>query len=161
MSEPTKMQTNIILIACLTSLWATPPATSQQTQNSGKIWGANRNLNTNPIQPLKDAPEFPDLPPYSGKAKFVRGYIQPTDTGWISYQVSLLVKESPEEVKDWYVNAFNMYQWKILNNSKRAVTANGKTGHMCTVIINDTKQPGFKSQISVLYNVAPAKQAHH
>ena len=133
------------------------PAVSQPKQNTPNLWGAPK-TNKNNVQPLKESPDLPHLPPYSGKYKFLKGYVQSMDTGWTAYQMNYATKESQQEVKDWYQRAFNMYQWKTLHSQGPTITANCKAGHVCTVIFNNTSQPGYRSELEILYSLAPANQ---
>jgi len=141
-----------IVFVCLI---AALPSPSQVKQSSPNLWGTTNNKSTNPIQPLKEAPQLPQLPGYSGKAKFLRGYVQATDKGWTIYQINYLTKEDLHQVKDWYQNALDNYQWKTLGKTSQTITANYKDSHMCTIIVNSTSEPGYRSQFEVLYSVAP------
>ena len=141
-----------VSICCL----LTERAVGQAEQNKARFSGLNNSQERNAnIQELKDAPELPQLPSYSGKLKFLRGYIQPTGKGWTVYHVSFMTPEEPLKVKDWYENALTMYQWKILNSAGQTITANHKDGHMCTLIFNPCTKPGFRTRMGLFYSLAP------
>jgi hypothetical protein len=131
------------------------PVICQPQQNQSKLWGTSHQANNANIQLLKEAPELPQLPSYSGNPKFLRGYMQPTGKGWVVYHVSFLTKEEPTQVKDWYQSTLSMYQWKILSSGSCTLTANHKDGHMCTLLFNPTTKRGYHTQLGVFYSVAP------
>jgi hypothetical protein len=132
----------------------------QSATNPPNLWGAqNKNINTT-VQFLKEAPDLPQLPAYSGKSKFLQGCLQPTERGWTNYQMSYLAKEAPLEVKDWYQNVFNSYQWKTIHAGQQSLSANHKDGHVCTVIVNNATEAGYRTQLRVYYNQAPPHGVH-
>jgi hypothetical protein len=144
-------------VAALSVQFIALPSLGQPKQQASKLWGVRKIENLN-IRPLREIPDFPGLPAYSGQTKFEKGSEQDQENGGITYQVRFLVKETPEEVRDWYANAFRMYQWKPHTNSRVCVCATYKDGNMCTVLINATKRAGFKSLINLSYNVASSSR---
>lgn len=155
---PGQQLTRIGLLA-LTSLtlclWTTPVnSQAQQFFSSSRPENASADRNAN-IAQLKEPPELPQLPSYSGKLKFLRGYTQPTGKGWTVYHIKYLTQEDPIKVKGWYENALSMYQWKILNSAGQTITANHKDGHMCTLIFNPTTKPGYRTHLGMFYSQAP------
>jgi hypothetical protein len=107
------------------------------------------------IQAMKSMPVLQDLPAYTGKYKFQRGHVQQTESGHVVYQVNLLAKENPDEVKKWYQAALDMWQWKTTHSSPQAITALHKDNHTCTIIINPAVEPGYATDIGIYYNQAP------
>jgi len=104
----------------------------------------------------KDVPDLPDLPSYSGKPKFIRGYME-DNNGYTVYQMSFLTKEDPQEVKNWYHNALHMYQWKIWNEKSQTITATHKDGHVCTITVNACNESGYHTNLGINFNQAPPK----
>ena len=135
-------------------LWLAPAEGQPQQFAASSRAESNIDRNAN-IEQLKEPPELPQLPSYSGKLKFLRGYTQPTGKGWVVYHVKYLTQEDPVKVKDWYENALAMYQWKILNSAGQTITANHKDGHMCTLIFNPTTKPGYRTHLGMFYSQAP------
>ena len=136
------------------------PAGGQPQQFAGNLRPANSTIDRNAnIEQLKEPPELPQLPSYSGKLKFLRGYTQPTAKGWVVYHIKYLTQEDPAKVKGWYENALAMYQWKILNSAGQTITANHKDGDMCTLIFNPTTKPGFRTHMGMFYSQAPQRPA--
>jgi hypothetical protein len=162
-----KLHQGILTSAAIVCCSALLPAAAQSPQgqyrqNTGNMWGAPAKTKTNEnIQMLKDSPELPQLPSYSGKSKFYHGYVQPAEKGWTNYQLTYFIKEPPIEVKDWYQSAFNSYQWTTIRASSQTLSANHKDGHICSVVINRTNEPGYKTLLSLYYNLAPSKTASH
>jgi hypothetical protein len=155
-SRQLQSQLSLYAIAtCLSNLIAAP-VFGQVQQYQNNAWGSKTALDRNAnIQQLKDTPELPQLPSYSGKLKFLRGYCQPSGKGWTVYQISFLTKEDPPKVKDWYENALGMYKWKILSSAGQTLTANHKDGHICTIIFNPTTMPGFRTRLGMFFSQAP------
>jgi hypothetical protein len=134
------------------------PPTNSQPQQFASTSRAQSFIEKNAnIEQLKQPPELPQLPSYSGKMKFVRGYTQPTEKGWVVYHIKYLTQEDPTKVKEWYENALAMYQWKILNSAGQTITANHKDGDMCTLIFNPTTKPGFRTHMGMFYSQAPQR----
>lgn len=162
MTRSSLIQCLVFVSAAVLFSTAAPSAQSQVSQNNAQPGGTRRNDPKNEhIQPLKEAPELPQLPAYSGKSKFFQGYVQPTERGWVTYQLSYYVKEAPRDVRDWYQNAFNSYQWTTMRAGAQSLSANHKDGHICTVTINTTKEPGYQTQLALFYNQAPNRGIQH
>jgi len=110
------------------------------------------------ISLMKEPPVLPGLPNYTGVSKFVNGYVQPTEKGYVVYQISLLTKEQPEQVRNWYYDAFNMWQWKIMCAGDQVLTAQNKDDNLCTIAVNHAvEQPGYATAVRIYYNQAPPK----
>jgi len=148
-------QSQLGLAFCLLSLTALP-ALSQN-------WGVNKNQ---PVETggesrlsepkaLKEQPDLPQLPAYSGKSKFQNGTVQSNAEGWTVYTMNILAEEKPEEVRNWYQNAFNMYQWKIPSSAPLTLSAEQKNGNSCYIMVNPIREPVYKSRVKMTYMVAP------
>jgi hypothetical protein len=131
------------------------PAFAQQTQWQNN-WGLQQKASTENMQKLKEQPELPQLPSYSGKTKFVQGCVQTDDKGRSTYQFDLLTKEHPQQVKDWYQNAFNMYKWQMIDASTSSMTADAPNGNSCTIMVHASDTPGYSSQLDITYTVTPS-----
>jgi hypothetical protein len=112
----------------------------------------------NNMQALQESPELPQLPSYTGKSKLMRGWVQQLENGRTTYQLLYVVKEAPLDVKDWYQNVFTAYQWSILHSGTQTVNATHKDGHVCTVIVNESTEPGYQTELKLYYNLAPSRQ---
>lgn len=104
------------------------------------------------IDPLKDKVELPNLPEFTGHAKFIMGTMHPTDKG-PSYVQHFAAKEDHKLVLDWYKNTLNMYGWKITFADNQVVTAEMK-GANCAVSVNDCtgRKDGMNSEIEIDYS---------
>lgn len=150
-------QSQLGLALCLTSLTSLPALSEP--------WGFNNNNqqqtqsgNTSALssaQQLKEQPELPQLPTYSGKSKFAHGVVQSNQEGWTVYRLSILTQEKPQEVRDWYQNTFNMYQWTTTSTAGTSLSAEQKNGSTCSVIVNPVQEANFKSEIRISYMQAP------
>lgn len=149
-------QSQLGLALCLLSLTASPALSqtwgsnnnNRSTQNGGENGFGN-------AQQLKEQPELPQLPTYSGKCKFAHGLVQSNAEGWTIYKLSILTQEKPDEVRNWYQNTFNMYQWKTLGTVGTTLSAEQKNGNSCYIIVNPVREPVYKSEIRISYMVAP------
>jgi len=128
------------------------PKTYKRQQTAGNTPKHNEN-----IQQLKQPLELPNLPTYSGKARFMRGYTQTTEAGYTTYQMNFLAKEDMGQVKNWYQNTFNIYQWKMQHAGQQNLVAKHDDGHICTIVVNPTVEPGYHTQLNIYYTEAPTK----
>jgi hypothetical protein len=152
----------IKMSACLFCLTVSPALC--QSGSSPVNWGLNNNQirssalinNFSKPQALKDQPELPQLPEYSGKYKFQTGFVRSNPEGWTVYSLSLLTQENASEVMTWYQNTFNMYQWKNLRLTPVSVSAEQKNGDTCFITVNAIKEPLYRSKLKVCFTVAPA-----
>lgn len=148
-----------IWLTCAVSLasYCFSRAQAQPSPPQNKPWGLNINRQSEGFtgQILKDVPDLPKLPAYSGKTKFLRGRVYTNDRGWVVYNINSLSKEEPSEIIQWYQSAFNMYQWKTLHVSRQNIGADQKDGTFCNVTLNSTNEPGYHTRISISYTLPP------
>ena len=134
-----------------------PSVLCQSPQGSNTQWGLNKGQNSGgSSERLKEAPELPQLPVYSGKSKFVQGTVQKNEEGWLVYRIDCLTKEPPKEVLGWYRNAFNMYQWSTFHAGGTTITAGQKNGNMCSIIVSTSAEPGYPSKLAISYSIPPS-----
>lgn len=131
-------------------------ALPQETKIPKIPWAQNKKENDfSQPQPLRDQPELPQLPSYSGKSRFLAGHVQSNPEGWIVYSVKYETKEPAQDVRDWYQNAFNMYQWNTTQSGGTVVGAEQKNGNTCSVRVQPTRDPVYLSKVELSYTVAP------
>ncbi|MBC7996726.1 MAG: hypothetical protein IAF58_02215 [Leptolyngbya sp.] len=82
---------------------------------------------------LKDKVDLPDLPSYTGKAKFTNGYVESDAKGGPRYSMSFSAQEPEGQILDWYENVFRMYKWKNIKRDEIHVAATHKDGHYASV----------------------------
>ncbi len=129
------------------------PASAAPGDTQRNIWGSNVNK---PVeQSLKEVPELPQLPTYSGKSKLISGTVQNNDDGWVVYSFYLLTQEEPTQVMQWYQSALKNYQWKTLSANRGNITADQKNGNLCSITIGPSAEPGFKSTLQMVYSIPP------
>jgi hypothetical protein len=145
----------LVIMHCLTA----SSASGAPAQPQNNAWGAKNGHNGFTGQQLKEQPELPQLPTYSGKCKFLNGFVQTNEEGWVVYSINYLTKEAPEAVCTWYRNAFNMYQWTTLHAGGPTITADQKNGNMCSIMVNATREPGYRSKLEISYSIAPQDSA--
>jgi hypothetical protein len=137
--------------------WA-DPVNRVQTQN---LNNAPRLPSTRPAeadkeyatQKLLQPVEIPNLPAYSGRAKFIEGLRYPNDTSGQRLGMTYAVPEDADQVLDWYRTALKNYSWNVLNFSPGAKSITAvKDGNTFTLQINEgAKQPGYRTVMVLSY----------
>lgn len=147
---------NLPALAQLPAQKAYPP-TKSATGTSMQKPQRKGGLQTTPpndwaIEPLKDKVDLPNLPNFTGHAKFIMGTVHPSDKG-PSYVMHFATKEDHKLVLDWYKNTLNMYGWKITFADGQVVTAQLKNAN-CAVSVNDCtgRRDGNNSEIEIDYS---------
>ncbi|HEY9715051.1 MAG TPA: hypothetical protein V6C72_16395 [Chroococcales cyanobacterium] len=136
----------LAVIAVLSSL--SEPAFAQPKQNFG---ASQKKGNPLKVDDLKQAPQLPDLPDFTGHSHFVVGTVQPGPQG-PSYIERFLAKEEKSMVIDWYKNTLNMYKWTITGNNATMVAAE-KEGSWVVISVADcgaSKAPD-RTELSISY----------
>lgn len=108
------------------------------------------------VDALKEKVDLPDLPAYSGKSKFVGGYVEAGAKGGTRYDMTFEAEESESQILDWYDNVFRMYKWKKIDRAQTSVSASHKEGHYATVSTNSVllKDGKTRCRISLHYKLA-------
>lgn len=118
-----------------TSVLAQTPTQKNAPKPTKRVSGIQYNQpNDWVIEPLKDKVDLPNLPSFTGHAKFVTGSIHPSDKG-SSYVQVFVAKEDRKLVFDWYKNTLSMYKWKITFADGQFITAELKNAR-CAVAVN-------------------------
>ena len=102
---------------------------------------------------LRDKVDLPDLPAFTGKAKFVTGTIEQSSKGGPRYQMTFEAEEPQAQVIDWYDNVFRMYKWKDIKRSSSAVSATHKEGHFASISTDSVVRPGTNSRAHSSFTV--------
>ncbi|CAN5623400.1 hypothetical protein BH10CYA1_BH10CYA1_42670 [soil metagenome] len=100
---------------------------------------------------LTNKVDLPNLPDFTGQAKFIGGLVHQADRG-THYVQHFTTKQDSKLVLDWYLNTLNMYKWKINYSDKQSI-ASKQGGATCSIFvqdISDRKSP-YKSDIEINY----------
>lgn len=104
---------------------------------------------------LKSMPQLRMMPEYTGKGvKFVSGMTYPNFKTGTCYTIRLQMKEPVSQVQQWYVGAFEMTGWKVSpsqTTSQLVVAQHTKEPIACSIMLNPTAAPGFKTQVTIKY----------
>jgi hypothetical protein len=153
-------QSRIVLAVCLLSWLALPGQCENWTTNT---WGA-KVLNQvdgggrmGELQVLKEMPDLPQLPNYSGKCKLEGACVRSSSDGWSVFDISLLVKESPVDVCSWYQNAFNMYRWQTMRGGILTIKGEQSNGNSCVVSVNPIRDPNYMCKLKICFTVSPTQ----
>lgn len=100
---------------------------------------------------LANKVDLPNLPDFTGQAKFVSGLVHQAERG-THYVQHFTTKQDSKLVLDWYLNTLNMYKWKINYSDSQSIAS--KLGpSTCAVFVRDIsgqKSP-YKSEIEINY----------
>ncbi len=89
-----------------------------------------------PPDNLKDKVNLDGVPEYTGKARFLNGLVYDrVGKQGANYVMTFNVKETKDQVKDWYQSVFQMYNWKINYKDQDSIMATNKDGNNCIVQI--------------------------
>ncbi len=100
---------------------------------------------------LANKVDLPNLPDFTGQAKFVSGLVHQAERG-THYVQHFTAKQDAKLVLDWYLNTLNMYKWKI-NYSDSQSIASKLGGSTCAVLVRDIsgQKTPYKSEIEINY----------
>ncbi len=111
------------------------------------------------LEQLRDKVDLPDLPAYTGKAKFVMGNVEQSAKGGPRYSMVFEAEEPQSQVIEWYDNVFRMYKWKNIDRATSSVSATHKDGHFASISTDSIVKPGasaakIRSSFTVRYQMA-------
>jgi hypothetical protein len=111
------------------------------------------------LDQLRDKVDLPDLPMYTGKAKFVSGTVEQGAKGGPRYSMVFEAEEPQSQVIDWYDNVFRMYKWNGIQKSTSSVSASHKEGHYASIssdaiVRTNVSSPKIHSSFTVHYQMA-------
>lgn len=152
----------VVSLFCLASFQMHTHAQNQQSPRPGLLPNGRMNVpfksshpQTHNVERLKDKVDLPDLPAYTGRAKFKGGFIEAAAKGGPRYEMTFEAQEPRSQVIDWYANVLRMYNWKTLNRSEGSIVGQHKNGHLCTVTAHRyVRKTGETCEFSVLFQVA-------
>jgi hypothetical protein len=87
---------------------------------------------------LKEKVSLPNLPEYTGKAKFLRGLIYnhiKNEKQGPAYVMNFNAKETQAQVHEWWLNSLRQYRWNITYTSPDVVQGTDKDGATCIIQI--------------------------
>jgi hypothetical protein len=87
---------------------------------------------------LKDKVSLPNVPEYTGKAKYLHGLVYShinNQKQGPAYVMCFNAKESIPQVRDWWLASLRQYRWNITYTSKDVVQGSDKDGSTCIIQI--------------------------
>jgi hypothetical protein len=108
---------------------------------------------THKLDQLKDKVDLPDLPSFTGKAKFVTGTVEQSAKGGPRYSMTFEAEEPQNQVIDWYDNVFRMYKWANIQKATTSVSAVHKEGHFASVSTDAVVKTGGNARIHSSFTV--------
>lgn len=100
---------------------------------------------------LSREPELPNLPHYSGQAKFIACTVMPGSRGGATYALSYSCKDAPDQILQWWKQALAGDKWSIGNVRGDTFLTATKQGNFLNVVISRPTKPGSKCDMNILY----------
>ncbi len=100
---------------------------------------------------LANKVDLPNLPEFTGQAKFLRGLVHQADRG-THYIQHFATKQDAKLVLDWYLNTLHMYKWKVNYSDNQSISSK-QGGATCSIFVQDISghKTAYKSEIEINY----------
>jgi len=108
-------------------------------------------------QLLKAPISIPEVPSYTGQTTFVGGLMYPNKKGGPTVSMHYRVRETPDQVIEWYEEALKAYKWvgrkSPVTNKGRSYEAS-KGNSSVTISTSDCTMPGFRTDLRMSCKIA-------
>jgi hypothetical protein len=126
----------------------------QQAQQTNTASAPKRTKSPDYIKnSITDTVSMPDMPKYTGQTT-----VPSVSVTWDSrssdrpsYDMTFDVRESPTSVLAWYKSAMQSYGWTLESGQQQKMMAATKNGRTCQVIVDDSTNDGYATQVDVFY----------
>lgn len=126
------------------------PLTPQEKRKKAK-----EKFKTTAIMAPVPIPNVPEYPAQKGQSKFVRALkYSSLGQGDNCIVQSFLLKEPPDNVRNWYSQTLSNYGWLIqpANAANTQILARRrKEGASCHIMVSPSPEAGFKSFVQIRY----------
>lgn len=144
------------LVALLTFL---PSVSAQQKFQFVRQAPKKKYVNDNEFVPenLKQPPDLPFLPPYSGQGqpKYDNLLVFKKKRNGPGYTETFHVKEYPQQVMSFYKNAFKENRWVLDKNAETGnMVGATRRGAVCTVTVMKPIFKGYNTQVYLIYKIS-------
>ena len=92
-------------------------------------------------QELKTPPDLPDLPQYSGNAKYKQGTATPGARGGTAFSLVYSSKDPGNTVIDWYSHTLEQYKWNVMRSKSGTMISARKGKNVCTISTTMRSEP--------------------
>lgn len=114
-----------------------------------------KNAPPTPVKRLMSPLPFPDVPVYTGQARFVSGD-QEDDNNGNNLRQTWRIKETREQAVDWYKNALSSAGWKV--TAGRGTVSGTKKGAAVMIFVNEIPMgDNFRSEMMMQYYKTASK----
>ena len=123
--------TGLLVLSINAAAQAQAPQQGQQNPNATELVAAAPDR-------LKEKVTLPNVPEYTGKAKFLRGLVYnhiKNEKQGPAYVMNFNAKETQAQVHEWWLNSLRQYRWNITYTSKDVVQGTDKDGATCIIQI--------------------------
>lgn len=168
LESETVVKRSLLCIIAILSALATPCTSSAQQQQKvqmrPRILGSG---STNPQQKpdnrafdgrreLTQMPKLANIPAYTGKSKFLSGYVIPNPSVGDAYFVIFATRETESQVKTWYRSALASTGWTLGSTPATArVISAIKSGNRCSISVNQGRTAEQGAVVSLTYTEPP------
>ncbi|MCW5823034.1 MAG: hypothetical protein KIT34_09545 [Cyanobacteria bacterium TGS_CYA1] len=138
-----------LLVAFACAFQFVPRSDAQHADSGGKGEGF--------WQLLKAPMNVPEVPNYTGQTTFVGGLMYPNKKGGPTVSMHYRVRETPDQVIEWYEEALKAYKWV---GRKAPVTNKGRSyeafkgNSSVTISASDCAVKGFRTDLRMSCKIA-------
>ncbi len=132
----------LVVVALMTCLPATYAQQSQQSNKQRKPPIATK--------PIVTPEALPDVPPYSGQARYISG--ETVQTSGENLRQTWHVREPKSEVINWYKQALSGAGWTITSASRGSVMGKKKDSVVMIVVNEIPLADHYRSEIMIQYS---------
>ncbi|HEY9677948.1 MAG TPA: hypothetical protein V6C76_08055 [Drouetiella sp.] len=163
-SENWKSGIRISIALCLLTLSAAPEVMADTNSSSPNKYGNQRQFRPPnadrdyAVEHLKGPIDIPNVPPFTGRTKFLSGLRYPNDPSGYRLGMTFAAMEEPTQILDWYKTALGNYQWKLVENPQdpNSLTAS-KGGATFTLSLSPNRVVGYRTVVVVSYKAHAGK----
>ncbi|MBS1954307.1 MAG: hypothetical protein JST89_08975 [Cyanobacteria bacterium SZAS-4] len=131
-------------------------ALTLQLGASAQQWGQKKSAPPLTVKALSGPQLMPDVPQYTGQARFISGEKSDRNDG-DSIRQTWHIREGRAEAVNWYKTALSGAGWKISAASRGTITGTRSDGTIM-VIVNEIPLPDhYKSELMIQYYKSPQK----
>lgn len=144
----------LILLTC----WGSVPSASAQLGGLSAAEKRKRSreaFKTASVAKPESIPNVPFFPAQPGKFKFIRGLRYASmGEGANCIVQTILFKEPPDVIRDWYRQTLPSYQWVLQSGNPantQILARRIKEGASCHIMVSNSPQKDFKSLVQIRY----------
>lgn len=101
---------------------------------------------------------LPNVPNYTGEQKFISGMEYPNHENGAGYYMVMNTANTPEQVKEWWLNALRMHRWKVTFSDKSSIKAEETSSGTVSVQVappvtaDEKRTKGMRGSYTIYYS---------